>query len=86
MLRLKKMMVVAVFSIVCFYIVLFCLRNDAAISVDFFFVQVSAVPLDLVVLASFICGGLLGLISALGMLMSMRKKYRKALSQVKLSH
>lgn len=79
MLWFKRIIVSVLLLVAAAYTILFTLENTARIDINLFFIQFADVQLDLVVLLSFIVGGLAGLLSAAGLLLAQRKKYRVAL-------
>lgn len=76
---LKKILSVFLVIACCIYVALFCLKNSTLVDIDLLFVKLPAVKIELALVASFIAGGLAGLISAIPFLLGMRKKYRRDL-------
>lgn len=81
---LKRILIVAVFLLTCFFVIFFSLRNTLLVDIDLFFVQFTAVPIESVVVSSFILGGLAGVLASLALLYRMRKKYRQAMRRATL--
>jgi uncharacterized integral membrane protein len=63
------------------FVVLFTLRNNALVDIDLLFVYFDQVKIELALVASFIIGGLLGMLSILPLWYSIRKKYRVQLAK-----
>lgn len=76
---LKKILTALLFIVCCIYVLLFSIKNSAVVDIDLLFVQLKAVKIELALVFSFISGGLAGLISAMPLLLRMRKKFRQAL-------
>ena len=72
----KRFLILFIILAICSFVLIFCLRNTVQVDVDLFFVRFDKMPFDLVVISSFVFGGLLGLFSSLGFVYKMRKKYR----------
>lgn len=63
------------------YVLSFVLSNKATSDVDFVFYQLQGVAVELLVLASFIAGGVFGLLSASGLLLLSYRKNKRLLRQ-----
>lgn len=81
MLWFKRICIAAVLITACALIFVFCLRNNVLVDVDLLFYTLPQIKLDLLLIATFIAGGLLGVLSALALMLTMRRKYRVALSK-----
>lgn len=75
----KRILLIAFFLACCAYVVLFCFKNSVVVDIDLLFVQLSAVKLEMALVASFVAGGLAGLLSSIPFLLGMRKKYQRNL-------
>lgn len=71
----------AVLLFVFVYTLSFVLSNVAVVSVDFVFFQFESLAVDLLVIASFIMGGVVGLLSAVSLLFLSYRKNKRLLQQ-----
>jgi len=60
------------------YAILFTLQNKAKLDVDFIFVQQTDVPVELLIILSFLAGGLIGIIADLFWRLRLKSKLNKA--------
>lgn len=74
----KRVLVLALLSAVGFYVVVFTLNNTAKVSVDFLIIQWLDVPIELVMVVSFVVGGLFGCLCTLGLWLRCKGKLNKA--------
>lgn len=81
--RIIILSVVLLLLAVAVYAILFTLKNTAQTNVDLVFIQFTDQPVDLIVICSFVLGGLLGLVSSVGLFLAQTKKHRKALNKVR---
>lgn len=80
---LKRTLIAIFIAVCCGYVVLFCLKNSTIVDIDLFFIQLTEIKLELALVVSFISGGLVGLLSSIPLLFSVRKKYRRLLKTQK---
>ena len=77
----KRTLLLVLLLSVCGFVLVFCLANSVEVDVNLLFFHFSGVQFDLVVIASFIAGGLSGVLSSLMYVRKIRKKYRVANKQ-----
>lgn len=80
---LKKSLLVLLVLAVCVYVLVFTLSNTTLTDIDFVFITLNQVPVELTVLASFVLGGLCGLLAAAGILAGFYRKYRRLLKNTR---
>ncbi|HEY9034386.1 MAG TPA: lipopolysaccharide assembly protein LapA domain-containing protein [Pseudomonadales bacterium] len=83
MIMLKKLLLLLLLLATCGYTLAFVLVNQSQADIDFVLFSVTAVPVELLVLASFVAGGLLGLLSAGLLLLKARQRYRQLLKNTR---
>lgn len=75
--KLKWLFLALIFIAVLFYTLTFVLSNTATTSVNFILFEFDSIAVELLVLASFVFGGLLGLLSASVLLLASYRKNKR---------
>ena len=83
---LKRIPILIIILAASAYVFIFCLRNKQEVQLDFLFIVFQQVNLEIALLMSFICGGLLGLLSAVLIMLKMRHSFRIKLEKMQRQH
>ena len=76
---IKRLLIAVLIMVSCGYVVLFCVKNSTVVDIDLFFIKLHGVKLELAMVASFILGGLVGVLSSVPMLLAVSKRYRRTI-------
>lgn len=74
----RRIILAAMVTLLAAYVLFFTLGNTQHVSIDFLFARWSNVPVELLMVSSFITGGLVGLICTSGLWFRCRVKLNKA--------
>ena len=73
---IKRLPIILIILITCFYIFVFSLRNTQLVDVDLLFIVLAQQKVEVIIIASFILGGIAGILASLILIFRMRSKYR----------
>ncbi len=80
-----RILITAVIFVCCSYVVLFCIKNNTVVDIDLIFMKLTGINLELAIVASFIAGGLLGLLSSFPFWLGFSKRHRRIIKDQKKS-
>ena len=75
---IRRLLFALIAFAVAAYAVFFTLANRQVLDLDFLFIQLDQVPVELALICSFIVGGLSGIVAAFGWVMHYRSQLNKA--------
>ena len=74
----RRLIIAAIIIAIAAYVLFFTLGNTQQVSIDFLFLQWSDAPIELVIVSTFIAGGLFGLICTCGFWLRIRARLNQA--------